>query len=107
MGIASLAVCGLTTAVCVGLTARQTADRGFPVVMVSDACAELSQQMHEAALMSFSHVFDQVRSAQELTHFLASANSASAAAESVFRAAALCTHRGYRKIFASNMAARE
>jgi hypothetical protein len=80
---------GLTTAVCVGLTARQTADRGFRVVMVSDACTERSQEMHEAALMSFSHVFGQVRSAQELTHFLASANSASAAAEPVSRAAAL------------------
>lgn len=71
MGITSLAVCGLTTAVCVGLTARQTADRGFRVVMVSDACTELSEEMHEAALLSFSHVFGQVRSTQEVTHFLA------------------------------------
>ena len=70
MGITSLALCGLTTAVCVGLTARQTADRGFRVVMVSDACTELSQEMHEAALLSFSHVFGQVRSAQELIQFL-------------------------------------
>jgi nicotinamidase-related amidase len=83
MGITSLAVCGLTTAVCVGLTARQAADRGFRVVVVSDACTELSQEMHEAALLSFSHVFGQVRSAQELTHFLAAANSASAAAEPI------------------------
>jgi biuret amidohydrolase len=51
MGITSLAVCGLTTAVRVGLTARQTADRGFRVVMVGDACTELSQDMHEAALL--------------------------------------------------------
>jgi len=57
MGITSLVVCGLTTAVCVGLTARQTADRGFRVVMVSDACTELSQEMHDAALLSFSHLF--------------------------------------------------
>lgn len=74
MDITSLAICGLTTAVCVGLTARQTADRGFRVVMVSDACTEVSQEMHEASLLSFSHVFGQVRSAQELTDFLASAN---------------------------------
>jgi len=79
MGITSLAVCGLTTAVCVGLTARQIADRGFRVVIVSDACTELSQEMHEAALLSFSHVFGQVRSTQDLTQFLASAKTASTA----------------------------
>jgi nicotinamidase-related amidase len=86
MGITSLAVCGLTTAVCVGLTARQTADRGFRVVMVSDACTELSQEMHEAALLSFSHVFGQVRSTQELTGFLASGNPASNADATASRA---------------------
>jgi nicotinamidase-related amidase len=79
MGITSLAVCGLTTAVCVGLTTRQTADRGFRVVMVSDACTELSQEMHEAALLSFSHVFGQVRSTQEMIQFLESARGRSTA----------------------------
>jgi nicotinamidase-related amidase len=87
MGVTSLAICGLTTAVCVGLTARQTADRGFRVVMVRDACTELSDEMHEAALLSFSHVFGQVRSTQELTHFLASAKTASTAVETSVRAA--------------------
>jgi len=86
IGITSLALCGLTTAVCVGLTARQTADRGFRVVMVSDACTELSQDMHEAALLSFSHVFGQVRTTQELTQFLESAKTESTAAETSFRA---------------------
>ena len=81
MGINSLAVCGLTTAVCVGLTARQTADRGFRVVMVEDACTEVSQEMHEAALLSFSHVFGQVRSTQDLTTFLAAANPSVVSAE--------------------------
>ena len=75
MGITSLVICGLTTAVCVGLTARQMADRGFRVVIVSDACTELSQQMHDAALLSFSHVFGQVRSTLELTRFLNPANA--------------------------------
>jgi len=83
LGITSLAVCGLTTAVCVGLTARQTADRGFRVVIVSDACTEVSQQMHEAALLSFSHVFGQVRSAQEVMRFLTSANAAARTTEPV------------------------
>jgi len=73
MGITSIAVCGLTTAVCVGLTARQMADRGFRVAIVSDACTELSEEMHNAALLSFSLVFGQVRGARELTDFLSRA----------------------------------
>jgi nicotinamidase-related amidase len=83
LGITSLAVCGLTTAVCVGLTARQTADRGFRVVIARDACTELSEEMHEAALLSFSHVFGQVRSTQQLTQFLRSAHGAGVPAEEV------------------------
>lgn len=79
MGITSLGVCGLTTAVCVGLTARQTADRGFRVVIVSDACTELSQEMHEAALLSFIHVFGQMRSTRECTQFLGAAKIPSTA----------------------------
>jgi biuret amidohydrolase len=73
MGITSIAVCGLTTAVCVGLTARQMADRGFRVAIVSDACTEVSEEMHNAALLSFSHVFGQVRGTFEVTNFLSSA----------------------------------
>lgn len=76
LGVNSLAVCGLTTAICVAQTARETADRGFRVVMVQDACTELSEEMHQAALLSFSHVFGQVRNTQEVTTFLASANAA-------------------------------
>jgi biuret amidohydrolase len=75
MGINSIVVCGLTTAVCVGLTARQTSERGFRVVIASDACTELSEQTHEAALVSFSHFFGQVRSTQELTRFLTSSRA--------------------------------
>ena len=76
LGVNSLAICGLTTAICVAQTARETADRGFRVVMVQDACTELSEEMHQAALLSFSHVFGQVRNTQDLTTFLACANPA-------------------------------
>ena len=46
LGVNSLAICGLTTAICVAQTARETADRGFRVVMVQDACTELSEETH-------------------------------------------------------------
>jgi isochorismate hydrolase len=54
--------------------------------MFGDACTELSQDMHEAALLSFSHVFGQVRATQELIEFLQSAKSQSAAVETSFLA---------------------
>ncbi|MCA1603215.1 MAG: cysteine hydrolase [Acidobacteria bacterium] len=53
MGIDSLIVCGLTTAVCVTQTAREIADRGFRVVVAQDACTEMSEEMHQAALETF------------------------------------------------------
>jgi len=46
MGIRSLVVCGLTTAVCVSQTAREMADLGFQVIVAEDACTELSDESH-------------------------------------------------------------
>lgn len=81
MGIRSLVVCGLTTAVCVAQTAREHADRGFRVVIAKDACTEMSQEMHEAALFSFAHVFGQVREAREIIEFLSGKSVAEASLE--------------------------
>jgi biuret amidohydrolase len=78
MGVTSLVVCGLTTAVCVAQTARETADRGFRVVMASDACTEMSQEMHEAALVSFWHPFGQARETREILEFLHAPKTAEA-----------------------------
>ena len=76
MGINSLIVCGLTTAVCVTQTARETADRGFRVVVVDDACTEMSEEMHRAALFTFSYVFGRVRTTDEMIRFFADAVAA-------------------------------
>jgi biuret amidohydrolase len=76
MGINSLVVCGLTTAVCVGQTAREHADRGFRVVIAEDACTEMSQEMHEASLLSFAYVFGQVRESREIIEFLSATSLA-------------------------------
>ena len=76
MGINSLIVCGLTTAVCVTQTARETADRGFRVVVVDDACTEMSEEMHRAALFTFSYVFGRVRTTDEMIGFFAGAAAA-------------------------------
>ena len=66
MGVNSLVVCGLTTAVCVTQTARETADRGFRVLIAEDACTEMSQEMHDAALLTFSLTFGRTRKTEEV-----------------------------------------
>ena len=76
MGINSLVVCGLTTAVCVTQTAREIADRGFRVLVVEDACTEMSEEMHRAALFTFSYAFGRVKTTDETVPFFGDAVSA-------------------------------
>lgn len=66
MGITNLVVCGLTTAICVAQTARETADRGFRSVIASDATTEMSDEMHIAALEAFSLTFGRIRTTEQL-----------------------------------------
>ena len=70
MGIRSLVVCGLTTAVCVTQTARETADRGFRVVVAEDACTEMSEEMHRAALFAFNFAFGRVKTTEDIVRTL-------------------------------------
>jgi nicotinamidase-related amidase len=66
MGVDTIVVAGLTTDVCVAQAARETADRGFTVVVACDACTALSVVMHDAALLAFSLTFGRVRSTDAL-----------------------------------------
>jgi nicotinamidase-related amidase len=78
LGVNSLAVCGLTTAVCVTQTARELADRSFRVVIASDACTEMSVEMHDAALFTFGYVFGRVRPTEEIVSMMTSSTVAHA-----------------------------
>jgi nicotinamidase-related amidase len=66
LGIDTLVMGGVVTNVCVETTARDAADHGYTVVVVADACAAFSPEIHEAALVSFQGPFGRVRSADEV-----------------------------------------
>jgi nicotinamidase-related amidase len=74
LGINSLVVCGLTTAICVTQTSREMADRSFRVVVAEDACTEMSPQMHRAALLAFAYAFGRVQTTEEVMHLFATAS---------------------------------
>lgn len=78
MGIDSLVVTGLTTDVCVTQTARETADRGFQVIVAEDACTTLSEEMHRWALLCFQIAFGRVKKTGEVVSLLSSANISAA-----------------------------
>jgi nicotinamidase-related amidase len=79
LGVTSLVVAGLTTDVCVTQTARETADRGFRVVVAGDACTTLSEEMHAAALLAFSLAFGRVRKTEEVMALLGAGERATTA----------------------------
>ena len=66
LGITTLIIGGVVTNVCVETTARDAADRGYQVILVDDACAAYSPEIHEATLLSFQGPFGRVRQADEV-----------------------------------------
>ncbi|MCY4086003.1 MAG: cysteine hydrolase [Actinomycetia bacterium] len=54
LGLETLVVAGVSTSSCVETTARDAADRGFQVVIVEDATAELDEPSHEATLRQWA-----------------------------------------------------
>ena len=51
-GIKNLVICGVTTDVCVHSTMREANDRGFDCVLVEDASAAGTQELHQFAIDS-------------------------------------------------------
>jgi nicotinamidase-related amidase len=77
MGIHTLVIGGVVTNVCVETTARDAADHGYNVIVVDDACAAFSPEVHQAALVSFQGPFGRVRSADEVIALIEQGTSAS------------------------------
>lgn len=66
MDITSLVFTGVVTNGCVITTALDAADRTYKVVLVEDACAAVSDLLHNATLMIFHHCFGRVLSTTDV-----------------------------------------
>jgi nicotinamidase-related amidase len=65
LGLEALIVAGVSTSSCVETTARDAADRGWKVVIVEDATAEIDEPSHEATLRQFAVRFGRVWTVEE------------------------------------------
>jgi nicotinamidase-related amidase len=72
LGIETLIVTGVVTNGCVETAVRDAADRGYKVILVPDACAAFSQELHDNALMSVGDKICKLRESEELLAELAS-----------------------------------
>jgi len=66
MGINGLVFTGVATPFCVETSARDAADRGFRTVMIDDACAAQTQELHDASLRAFGLIYGKVQSTDEV-----------------------------------------
>lgn len=65
-GIDGLIITGVATNACVETTARDAADRGFKCILVDDACATFSQEIHDATMRSFAMISGRVATTDEV-----------------------------------------
>lgn len=60
LGVTTTVFCGVATAGCVDLTARDASDRGYRSIVVEDAVAEDRPEYHECTLQQFQRLFGRV-----------------------------------------------
>lgn len=66
MGIRNLIMCGVMTSGCVESAARDATDLGYGVVVVADACASWTEELHQASLRVMHGVFSRIQTTDEL-----------------------------------------
>jgi nicotinamidase-related amidase len=57
LGVDTLLVCGVVTNGCVEGTVRDASDLGYQVIMIPDACAAVTPELHQAAITNMDNAF--------------------------------------------------
>lgn len=70
MGIQNVVVCGIFTDQCVASTVRSLADESFNTVVIEDACAAGSDELHHKELEIINNIYCQVIAADDLFQVL-------------------------------------
>ncbi|HZQ09264.1 MAG TPA: cysteine hydrolase [Anaerolineae bacterium] len=66
MGIRNLILCGVMTSGCVESAARDAIDHGYGVIVVADACASWTEELHRASLRVMNGVFARVQTSDQV-----------------------------------------
>ncbi|MBB5353174.1 nicotinamidase-related amidase [Haloferula luteola] len=66
MGIRSLYLCGVYTNECVETAARDACDLGYFVTVVEDACATVTERLHEASIATLRDRYARISSVREV-----------------------------------------
>lgn len=65
LGVRNVVVCGIFTDQCVASTVRSLADESFNVIVVDDACAAATDELHRHELTIINNIYCQVLTTQE------------------------------------------
>lgn len=65
LGIRDVVVCGIFTDQCVASTVRSLADESFNVILVDDACAAATDELHRQELTIINNIYCQVLTLEE------------------------------------------
>ncbi len=65
-GIDTIVIAGIFTNMCITGTARSAFDKGFDSLVISDACGDMTQDLHESALAGLEVLFSDVCSFDQI-----------------------------------------
>jgi nicotinamidase-related amidase len=77
MGIQTLIMTGVMTSGCVESAVRDAKDLGYGVLVVADACAAWTEELHQASLRAMDEVFGKVTTTDEMLDAIALAGTTS------------------------------
>lgn len=70
LDVDTLLVCGVVTNGCVEGTVRDASDLGYNVIMIPDACAAVTPELHQAAITNLDNAFCNCRDTETVVHEL-------------------------------------